>query len=196
MVDETVPHEQSEAVADAQQAYSFLDVGVVTSAPDQTEDGAHHVTVAETRVPSDTPVPVIPPVHGDYYVPPEGTPVLLAYVEENDPVVIGSPLPPTDSENVTAGERVVSHPLSQAAVTFADDGGVSVVGDNGNNIAIGADGTITLSGSGNEVELQTDGTVVINNGDRGAVTDVTIDETNAEGGATKLKISRNSTIRL
>ncbi|TKX52669.1 hypothetical protein EXE42_15760, partial [Halorubrum sp. SP3] len=111
MVDETVPHEQSEAVAEAQQAYAFLDMGIVTSAPDQTEDGAHHVTVSETRVPSDAPVPVIPPTHGDYYVPPEGTPVLLAYTDENEAVVIGSPLPPTNSEDVTAGERIVSHPL-------------------------------------------------------------------------------------
>ena len=179
MVDETVPHEQSEAVADAQQAYSFLDVGIVTSAPDQTEDGAHHVTVAETRVPSDTPVPVIPPVHGDFYVPPEGTPVLLAYVEENDPVVIGSPLPPTDSEDVTAGERVVSHPLSSAAVKFADDGTVQLLGDDGTNVAIDPDGT-----------------VVINDGDQGAITDVSPSGTNGNGGITGLDITRNSDILL
>lgn len=179
MVDETVPHEQSETVADAQQAYSFLDVGVVTSTPNQTGDGAHHVTVAETRVPSDTPVPVIPPVHGDYYVPPEGTPVLLAYTDKNDAVVIGSPLPPTDSENVTAGERIVSHPLSQSAVKFSDDGTVQLLGDDGTDVAI-----------------HPDGTVVINGGTQGAVTDVTISQTNGNGGATALNVVRNPDVLL
>mgnify|MGYP006283569515 CR=1 FL=1 len=179
MVDQTVPHEQSEAVADAQQAYSFLDVGIVTSAPKQDTDGAHHVTVAETRTPSDKPIPVIPPAHGDYYVPPEGTPVLIAYTDENDGVVIGSPLPPTTSETVAAGERVVSHPLSQSAVRFEEDGTVRLMGDDGSDVA-----------------LQPDGTLVVDGGTQGAVTNVTISDTNDYGGATSLNIIRNPDVLL
>jgi len=179
MVDETVPHEQSETKAQAQQQYSFLDVGIVTSALEQTAGGAHHVTVTETRVPTDNSIPVIPPVHGDYYVPPEGTPVLLAYTGVNDAVVIGCPLPPTDSETVSAGERVISHPLSSAAVRFDTDGTVHLLGDDGTSVVIGSDGTITIDGGSN-----------------GAVTDVTIDETNDQGGATSLNVERNPNVLL
>ena len=175
----TVPHEQSERTAEHQQEYSFLDVGIVTSAPEQNTDGAHHITVGETRTPSDQPIPVIPGVHGDYYVPPEGMPVLVAYVGENDAVAIGSPLPPTDTETVTAGERILSHPLSQAAVQML------------------ADGTLRLRGAdGTDLTVEPDGTIVVDGGTQGAVTDVSIASTNSNGGATSLSVERNEDILL
>jgi len=170
---ETPPREQATETAQAQQAYSFLDIGVVTSAPTQTENGQHHVTVAETRVPSDQPIPVIPPVHGDYYVPPEGVPVLVAYTGRNDAIVRGAPVPETEYQDIEPGERVLSHPLSNATVRFRVDGGVEVVGD-----------------AGNVVELDSDGSVIINGGTTRPVTDVQIASTNAEGGATSLSLTR------
>jgi len=176
---ETPPREQATETAQAQQAYSFLDVGVVTSAPTQTEDGQHHVTVAETRVPSDQPIPVVPPVHGDYYVPPEGVPVLVAYTDENDGIVRGAPVPDVTYDDIEPGERVLSHPLSSAAVRFRADGGVEVVGD-----------------TGNSVELDSDGTVIVNGGDTNPVTDVQIDSTNTEGGATSLSVERANDVLL
>jgi len=176
---ETPPREQATETAQAQQAYSFLDVGVVTSAPTQTEDGQHHVTVAETRVPSDQPIPVVPPVHGDYYVPPEGVPVLVAYTDENDAIVRGSPVPEVQYQDIEPGERVLSHPLSTAAVRFRADGGIEVVGD-----------------AGNAVELDSDGTITINGGDTNPVTDVQIDSTNSNGGATSLSLTRATDVFL
>lgn len=179
MPQRTIPQADSDAAAEAAREYAFFDVGIVTSAPTQDSDGAHHVAVAETRVPSDQPLPVIPPVHGDFYVPPEGTPVLVAYTGENDGVVIGSPVPKTATPDVDSGERILSHPLSESSVRFRPNGAVEIVAANGPSVV-----------------LQADGTVVINNGTQGAVTDVSIASTNDAGGATSLSVSRNSDVLL
>jgi len=167
MTQETVPHESAQTTAEAVRAYSFADVGIVTSTPTQDADGAHHVTVQETRVPADEPLPVVPPVHGDFYVPPEGTPVLVIYTGENDGVVLGSPVPKTNTATVEGGERIVSHPQSDANVRFNPDGTLDIYGDT---------------------------TVRINGGDTGIVTDVEIDSTNQYGGATSLNVVRDSNI--
>jgi hypothetical protein len=179
MPQRTVPHADNVATADESREYAFCDVGVVTSTPDQTADGAHHVTVAETRVPADQPIPVIPPVHGDYYVPPEGTPVVVAYTDTNDGVVIGAPVPQAGTPDIEGGERILSHPLSASSVRFTPNGDVELVASDDTSVV-----------------LQADGTVVINNGTQGAVTDVAIDSTNSNGGATSLNVVRNPDVLL
>lgn len=210
---ETPPREQAADTAQQQQAYSFLDVGVVTSAPKQSQAGQHHVAVAETRVPADQPIPVIPTVHGDYYVPPEGTPVLVAYTDENDAVVVGAPIPETDKPSLTAGERVISHPLSTAAVVFDEDGGVTITDDDETQIHADADGkirvkaseaTVTVTKQGTIEATAADGTSVevanqtltINNGSTPVVTDVSISGTNSDGGATSLSVETNDNVQL
>jgi phage gp45-like len=210
---DTSPREHATDTAQIQQAYSFLDVGVVTSAPIQTEDGQHHVTVAETRVPSDQPIPVVPPVHGDYYVPPEGVPVLVAYTDENEAVAVGAPIPEADKPSLKAGERVISHPLSTAAVVFDEDGGITITDDDETQIHADADGkcrvkaseaTVTVTKQGTIEATAADGTSVtvanqtltVNNGSTPVVTDVSISSTNSDGGATSLSVETNDSVQL
>jgi hypothetical protein len=166
MEQQTYPHEDARSTAESVREYTFLDIGVVNSTPTQDTDGAHHVTVQETRVPADKAIPVIPPVHGDFYVPPEGTPVLVAYTAENDGVVIGSPVPETTTATVEGGERIVSHPLSDAVVRFNTDGTLDVYGDS---------------------------TVRINGGDTGVIHDVETTK-DGDGHVTSITLNRRSDI--
>jgi len=166
MTQQTVPHESAQTTAESVREYSFADIGIVTSTPTQTPDGAHHVAVQETRIPADTPLPVVPPVHGDFYVPPEGTPVLVIYTGENRGVVIGSPVPQTTSPAVTGGERILSHPKSDANVRFNTDGTLDIYGDT---------------------------TVRINGGSKGVVHDVST-TTDAQGHVTSVSLQRRTDI--
>jgi len=162
----TSPHDDATASARESNRYTYLDLGVVTSV-DVDGNGQPSVFVQETRVPADQAVPLAQSVHGDLYVPPEGTPVVVAYLDENEPVVVATALPNVDTPALSGGERIVSHPLSNARVAFNADGSLDVYGDT---------------------------TVRINGGSTGIVTDVEIADTNSNGGATSLSVVRDDSI--
>jgi len=184
MTDRTAPHSAADQSSRHQSKYTYLDGGFVTSVVDG-DTGPPAVVVQETKVPADQPIPVAPTVHGDYYVPPEGAPVLVGYLTENDPIVVGTGIPDVQTPNVEAGERILSHPLSTATVRFNADGSLVTVGDSGARVELAADGTVAIDGSSQ---------VVVNGGSTGIVTDVEIDETNSNGGATGLKVVRDTSI--
>lgn len=143
MPDNINPQQASKETTRRGLKYAFLQSGRVTRAPDTTADGQHHVKVQESAAPVDQPIPVIPQVHGDYYIPPEGAPVITAARGENQYNVIGAAIPQVETPTISAGERIVSHPLSDAHVMFNADGSLDVVGDAEVRINGGTQGIIT-----------------------------------------------------
>lgn len=166
MTQHTSPHDDAPAQASEALWKSAMSVGVVTSAPTTDEDGQHHVAVQHTRVPSDEQIPVIPTVHGDYYIPPEDTPVLVGRFWNGEYAVIGAPIPEVPSPTIEAGERIVSHPGSGSTVRFHNDGTLDVYADD---------------------------TVRLNDGSTGVVTDVTT-TTDADGHVTSISLTRASNV--
>jgi len=169
MRDNINPQQSAKDTSKRAVQYAFLNSGRVTSAPDTTADGQHHVKVQESAAPVDQPIPVIPQVHGDYYIPPEGAPVITAPRGQNEYDVIGAAIPQVQTPTISAGERILSHPLSNAHVMFNADGSLDVVGD---------------------AEIR------INGGTQGIITDVQIATTNSNGGATSLNVVRDSNIKI
>ncbi|NLV06437.1 hypothetical protein GOC83_09885 [Haloarcula rubripromontorii] len=162
---ETAPQKDSTVSADAAIDEATLDAAIVTAAPDQDGDGPVTVTVQHTRVPSDEPIPIVPTVHGDGYVPPVGTPVLVAKTMKDDLVAIAMPTPKTNTSDLKAGERVLSHPASKSAVRFNEDGSLDIYGDGDIRINNGTEGIVT------DVSTTTDGD--------GHVTDITVKRDNS-----------------
>lgn len=149
MTNRTNPHENAQQQSRDALRRGYLSFGRVTSAPDTTSDGQHHVTVQETSAPSDEPLPVLPGVHGDYYIPPVGAPVGVIPRGPNRYNVIAAGIPQVQTPTIQAGERVISHPLSNANVKFNADGSVDIWGDSTIRINGGTQGVITdVSGSG------------------------------------------------
>lgn len=166
----TNPQQSSKEFAEERVEYSFLSTGRVTTAPTQQSNGAHHVFVQESAAPSDEPIPVLPTVPSDYFLPPDGAPVVVAPVSQNDYAVIATGIPGSvERPAIDPGERIISHPASSANIHFYPDGSMDI-------------------NSPNEVR--------INNGTVGAVTDVQAGSTNDNGGITSLDITRNDNILL
>jgi hypothetical protein len=163
----TNPHQNSKVDAQKETAYTYLTTGRVTTALDTQKDGLHHVIVQESAAPNDEAIPVLTQAHGDYYVPPEQMPVVVAPRGKNDYSVVASAVPNVQTPDLDPGERIISHPLSEAKVKFNADGTLDIVGD---------------------------ATVRINGGDQGAITDVQAGGTNSNGGITSLDITRNPDI--
>lgn len=166
----TNPHQSSSEFASDAMEYAFLSTGRVTTAPTEQSGGAHHVFVQESAAPTDQPLPVLPTVAGDYYVPPEEAPVVVSPIDQNTYAVVGTGIPSTAEHGaIDPGERIISHPLSDANIHFHTDGSLDV-------------------NSSNEVR--------INNGSQGAITDVSAASTNSNGGITSLDITRSENILL
>lgn len=165
----TNPIENADEVSEMSRQYAFLTTGRVTTAPSGQSDGAHHAVVQESAAPNDDPLPVLPSVHGDYYVPPKNAPVIVSPMGRNDYAIIGAAIPETTTPSIDPGERVLSHPSSKSNVRFNNDGTLDIYGD---------------------------ATVRINGGTQGAITDVAAGSTNSNGGITSLDITRNNNILL
>jgi|APHM01.1.fsa_nt_gi hypothetical protein len=205
MTDRTSVHGAAKQASDERNSYTYLDSGWVTSAA-ETARGPPAVYVQSISVPNDRPVPVAPAVHGDYYVPPEGSPVLVGYRQENDPVVIASGVPNTRTPAVSPGERVLSHPLSDTNVLFTNDGSLHIVQNDGPSIKLQSNNeteisssTITIDANNIQIADNTNvGGAILNmyGGTKGSVKDVTISDTNSNGGATALNIERQPFFRI
>jgi len=200
MTDRTAPHSTANASSRDQAKYTYLDSGFVTSVVDENpetpeleHDGPPAVVVQEAQVPADQPIPVAPTVHGDYYTPPEGAPVLIGYLSENDPIVIATGVPDTDTPDVKAGERILSHPLSTAHISFGENGSLTVRNDGESAVQLNDDGTVTVENNSGSIEMEDDGTVIINNGSKGVITDI-ITATDSDGHITDITLVRNSSI--
>lgn len=166
MTSNTNPHENANKQVSQGLSYSFMRTGTVTSSF-TTDNDIYAVTVQESGITADATIPVIPEVHGDFYMPPEGTPVSMLPIDKNRYAVVGAPIPVAETPTLEPGERVISHPVSDARVKFNADGSLDVYGDS---------------------------VIRINDGDQGIVTDVEIDSTNQYGGATSLNMVRDDNI--
>lgn len=172
MTEKTNPHVNAGRRSKSALGYSFLRYGTVSTAKSASTGAEHSVTVQEEGVPADRRIPVVPTVHGDFYVPPESAPVLVAPFGQNDYAVVGAPVPATDIPQIEPGERIISHPLSSANVKFNKDGSIDISGD---------------------------AEVRINGGEQGAITDVeAVTETDADGHVTSvsLNITREDSIKI
>lgn len=168
MTQRTNPHTNAEQESRDAVQYSFLTTGRVSSVPQTQGSGLHHVTVQESGAPSDRPLPVLPQVHGDYYVPPNGAPVMVTAGERDQYFVTAAGIPDIDTSSYVPGERILSHPLSGANVRFNEDGSIDIHGD---------------------------ATVRINDGTNGAITDVQTTK-DTDGHVTDISLVRNNDILL
>lgn len=168
MTRQTSPHASADESAKTAVKNDAIGMGIVTSSPRQTDSGETIVSVQSETVPTDGTALVLPTVHGDSYVPPTGTPVLLAQLASNETVVLKTPTPNVESATLEEGERVLSHPTSESVVKF------------------NANGTIDIHG---------DGTVRINDGSKGAITDIST-STDDKGHVTDVSVTRNDDILL
>jgi hypothetical protein len=140
------PQETASKLASRALDTSRFQLGYVTATPYPQSSGAFHVEVKTEKYPEPAIAQLHPEVHGDFYLPPEGAPVLLRELADGEFVVVKSfynaeYLP----DSIEPGERVITHPASSARVYFDSDGRVHVDGD---------------------------ATVVVNDGSTGVVTDV------------------------
>lgn len=140
---ETNPHENAKQAALHETKYSFLSTGRVSSAATQQSNGQHHAVVQESAAPSDKAIPVFPDVHGDYYIPPKDTPVVVASFGKNDYAVVRTGIPEVETPTLDPGERIVSHPLSDSHVRFNKDGSLDIHSTNEVRINGGTQGVIT-----------------------------------------------------
>lgn len=233
MTQNTNPHERTKEVTETQMQRAFLVHGLTTTAPDPQGDGVHHDFVQEVGVSVDAGKPVMPTVHGDFYVPPENSPVYIASTSKHEQNIVGVPVPKTKTPKISPGERILSHPLSTASIRYNSNGSLVAKDDGGSALRLAStglaimqsslgsyvrlnsgggvdaqnqagdaslhvkdDGTILLDGNGSTVEVAPDGDVIINGGSTATVTDVTISDTNSNGGATELTIHRNDTVKV
>lgn len=139
----------------------------------------HHVEVQPYSMQQSDVASVLTAQLGDTVIPEEGDHVLVAHRLDGRPVVLGAEYGSNDTvPDFQPGERRIGHPASDSHVRFKTDGSVEVVGANGNEITLNADGTIT-----------------INDGTTAPVTDVST-QTDADGHVTDVTVTRADGILL
>ncbi len=221
MTEETNPNDASQISARRLRNQAFVTKGRVSTADKDQGGRQHNVEVQQSGQTISNEVPVLTRVHGDMYIPPQGSPVAMAPDDNGEYMVIGVPLPDTDSNtSVNPGERIISHPLSKTHLRWNEDGSFKLraecnvdepeVDRTYPEIKFERDGTVKIIGDSetdnntHEIIYQPNGTVDvsgapkvrINGGGVAAVTDVTIATKDSDGAATSLDIHRNDTVLL
>jgi len=116
---------------------------------------------------------------GDVSIPTEGSRVIIGYRVNARPLVLGSRYSANDTvPEYEPGERIIGHPTSNSYIHLDNDGGVHIVGENGNSVT-----------------MQSNGDVVINDGNTQPVTDVST-STDADGHVTSISLTRASGVYL
>lgn len=186
------PHKAVSDLATRRMEVDGLRVVPVASAPKQS-DGALATGVQVTtdrRREENTAVAVLSGAHGSAYVPPEGARVAYAPRSgtRNGGVIAGAVYDDsTTLPTLKPGERVVSHPLSDARIFFNADGTLDVE-RNSTRVQLDSDGTVRIDG---------DSDVVINGGSTKPVTNVSATtQKDSDGHVTSvsLDISRTSNV--
>jgi hypothetical protein len=147
---------------------------VVTAKPHASgDDIGHHVEVkAYAQAESETASVAIGSL-GSTAIPEEGDTVIVGHRRDGRPIVVAATYNDEDTvPEYEPGERRVGHPASNSYVRLKTDGSVVVNGENGNEIVLEADGTITLNG-----------------GSTAPVTDVST-TTDADGHVTGVSVTR------
>jgi len=165
---------------------------VSTTTPDPRTDVSVEPTALSIAVGAELAVSV----EGDAYQPTVGTRVLLAYRESGPPLVVNTRYGPEDAPDVAVGERRLGHPTSDANVTFANDGSVTVTADSGATTTLNADGDVTITASdGTTVEVTSNGTVVVDGGSKTPITDIQTN-TDSDGHVTGIQTTTSSSVFL
>jgi len=151
--------------------------GYVVSTPSDSSN-VHGVIVKPYGKESNEPCEVNPTAKGDVHIPTVDTDVLIGYRKGDIPFVADVRYNTDDSPpSLKAGERRIGHDLTNANVTFDENGVVTVEADDGTTIAV--DGS----------------TVQIDGGTTPIVTDVTT-TTDADGHVTDVNVVTDDSILL
>lgn len=143
MSDNTNPQVNARRTAQQETQYSFLTQATVSSAESGQSGGNPTVTLQEAAVAADTSQVVLQPVHGDFYIPPAGLPVVSAPFTKNEYGVVSAFTPETTTPTLDPGERILSHPVSGANVRFNKNGTIDIAGDATVRINGGSQGIVT-----------------------------------------------------
>lgn len=153
------PHEKAYEKSAESMRRAFLIKAITSTTPDNQGDGLHNTSVQEVGTTVERHNAVMPTVHGDYYVPPENSPVFVASTGKHEHTVIGAPVPEAPTPSIVPGERVLSHPLSSASITFLNDGSIRSRSDEGAaRTRLYPNGTIVADANGGAGFLQMNGT--------------------------------------
>lgn len=126
-------------------------VGEVVSTPAKSgPDGRNHtVTVSPEHTDGEVAAIVGESVSGDVSLPIEGTRVLCVVGYGGTVHLLGRLYDADESvPSLPVGERRVSHPLSDANVTFRGDGSVVMETDDGTSVELTDDGDVVIDGGG------------------------------------------------
>jgi len=129
MVDETNPYEVADERGQQATTESKLSVARVSTVPSTTTSGLYHVEVRSLQYPDGEVALLLPTVHGDIYFPREGDDVLVRERDDNTLVVLKAVNTDVTVPSIKVGERVITHPASDARVYFEADGTLHVDGD-------------------------------------------------------------------
>lgn len=185
----TNPFTKSEREAAQAVKHGHLQRGsVTTSIRLDDSDGFIGSVFGDTIHGQTTPSPLVVPVHGDAYAPPEGYDLLYGELL-NGRVALGA-FDDNDTSHppVEPGERVLSHPVSDSYVKFNADGSIDVYGDS----------SVTVDASG-DVSITPSGDVNIGSASTQAITDVSLSTTtDADGHVTdvSLTVERSNSVYL
>ena len=143
---------QSEAIDTARFSRGFVSVSPLST------DGVPTVEVTSIRYPTGVEATVNVNSVGDQILPPEDTSVLLYEADDKDVRIVAILNELSDVQSITVGERVLTHPASDARVYFDETGTLHVDGDtdvivNGGSTRPVTDVTTTTDGDGHVTSI-------------------------------------------
>jgi len=174
------PHARQSTTEEQAVSRSHFSQQVVTDVPERVVDASdqpiHSLAVTNYDNANTDNIPILTNVHGDIHPPLPDTQVVIARRRGGRPLVLGTAYTTEDSlDPYVAGERVLTHQLSDAKVHFEPDGTLTVQNGDGT--------TVTIDGS----EVSVDG------GTQGVVTDVNT-TTDSDGHVTSISLERSDTL--
>jgi len=184
-------------------------VGVVTSSPEVTREvPGHAVKVTGITFSGELPAQVLVAEKGDTNPPPEGCRVLVQFLDEEWPVIIGqiySKGPHNEgpwkdqAPTYQPNERRLGHTGSRANIRFESDGLIvleSTEDKQKRTTTVEMDpitGSITVTTREETTFTIEDGAVRVNDSDTGVVTDITT-STDSDGHVTSVSPIRSDTL--
>ncbi len=169
--------------------HARVEQGVVLSTAETNSKLSPHTVKVYTATQGQFEAEVLLSAGGDFYLPPVDSMVMVQYLVDNTPVVIGSEYIDVShlSSRPAGGERIIGHPLSDSHIFFDTNGNITISGDDSTNVNIDITGGMSVDIGG--------GSLSINGGSTPVVTDVTTTK-DADGHVTDISLTTNNSILL
>jgi len=183
------PFVDSKEKASEAEQYSRVEQGEVLSTAKTDSNLSPHTVKVYTATQGQFEAEVLLSAGGGFYLPPIDSRVMIQYLADDTPVVIGSEYTEVShlSERPAGGERIIGHPLSNSHVFFDNNGNITISGDDSTNISIDITGGMSVDIGGESIS--------VNDGSTPVVTDVSTTK-DSEGHVTDISLTTNNSILL